>query len=345
MAVARIAACIALLPLFAACSPAAAPPPAQPLTESRLAMGSELRLTAWSSDEAATRVAFAAVFADFEKLESLMSTWREGSDVLRLNAAAGGAPVPVSPEVIEVLQLASSFSELSGGKFDITFGALSGLWKFDHDQDDVVPDSEAVRARLPLIAWEDVEVDAQAGTARLRRPGMSVHLGGIGKGYAVDRAAAILRQHGIRNFLIKAGGDLYVGGHPEGRPWRVAIQDPRGASDEPFAYVDLTDATFSTSGDYERFFLSDGRRYHHILDPDTGMPAMASRTVTILARRAVEADALGKIVFILGPDAGMELIERLPDVEGVIVGAYNEVVISSGLKGRLTVLHPPGDAP
>jgi thiamine biosynthesis lipoprotein len=316
-----------------------------PVTASELAMGTRVQLIAWTPDPAAAQAAFAAVFAEFNRLEDLLSTWREGSDVLRINAAAGGDPVPVSKEVVEVLQLARHYSELSAGKFDITFGALAGLWKFDHDQDDVIPDPAAIRARLPLIAWEDVEVDSTAATVRLRQPGMSVHLGGIGKGYAVDRAAAILRERGIENFLIQAGGDLYVGGHPDGRLWRLGIQDPRGPPDTPFAALDLTDATFSTSGDYERYFLKDGRRYHHILDPDTGMPATASRSVTLIARRAVDADALGKAVFILGPEAGMELIETLPDVEGVIVGAHNEVRISSGLKDRLVLLSEPRDAP
>jgi FAD:protein FMN transferase len=316
-----------------------------PVTDVRLAMGSTLKLVVWTADEAAARIAIDEVYQEFERLENLMSVWREGSDVLRLNAAAGGDPVSLSPEVIEVLALARHYSELTGGKFDVTFGPLSGLWKFDHDLDGVIPDPAAIAARLPLIGWEDLVVDQAAGLAQLRRRGMSVHLGGIGKGYAVDRATAILRRHGFENFLIQAGGDLYVGGHPEGRPWRLAIQDPRGPPETPFAVVELTNTTFSTSGDYERFFMKEGQRYHHILDPDLGIPARASRSVTLLTPRAVEADALSKAVFILGPEAGLALIEQLPDVEGVIVGAGNEVVVSSGLKDRLTLLSPPADGP
>ncbi len=313
--------------------------------ESRLAMGSSVTVTVWTRDEPAAEAAMAEVFSEFDRLENLMSTWREGSDVLRLNAAAGTEPVRLSPEVIEVLGIARHYSELSDGKFDVTFGPLSGLWRFDHDQDGVIPDPAVVAARVPFIGWEDLVVDATAGTALLRRKGMSVHLGGIGKGYAVDHGAAILRRHGFENFLIQSGGDMYVGGQPEGRPWRLGIQDPRGPGDTPFAVVELSDATFSTSGDYERYFIKDGRRYHHILDPDSGQPAMASRSVTIVTARGVDADALSTAVFILGPDAGMALIERLPDVEGVIVGARNEVRVSSGLQDRLTVLSPPADGP
>jgi thiamine biosynthesis lipoprotein len=337
----------ALLLLIASACSTSAPPAtdtalaATPVSEARVVMGTELRLTTWTADDAEALAAFEAVFDEFDRLEALMSTFRDTSEISRLNAAAGGAPIPVSPDVLAVFRQARQISEWTGGKFDITFGALSGLWQFDEEPIARVPNLEAVQARLPLVAYEDLEVDETAGTARLRRPGMSVNLGGIGKGYAVDRAVEILRARSLDTFLIQAGGDLYVGGRPEGRAWRLGIQDPRGPAASPFAVMELSDATFSTSGDYERFFISDGQRYHHILDPDLGEPAMASRSVTIVTSRAVLADALSTGVFILGAEAGMALIERTPDVEGVIVTAENEVLISTGLRDRLTVLSPP----
>jgi FAD:protein FMN transferase len=311
----------------------------------RPAMGSELRLTAWTTDEPAAVAGFDAVFAEFERLEALMSVWRPGSDILRLNAAAGDHPVTVSPEVVEVLAVARQVSEWTDGTFDVTFGALSDLWKFDHDQDNTIPDPAIVRERLPLVDYRALDVDPRAGTAFLRRKGMRAHLGGIGKGYAVDRAVTMLRSRGLRDFMIQAGGDLYVAGLKDGRPWRLGIRDPRGPAGKSFALLDLSDGTFSTSGDYERFFLKDGRRYHHILDLRRGEPARGCRSVTLVTDRAVLADALAKGVFILGPDAGMALIEKLPGVEGVIVGATNEVRVSSGLKAKLTMLGPPTDAP
>jgi thiamine biosynthesis lipoprotein len=307
-------------------------------------MGSELRLSAWTTDETAARAAFEEVFKEFDRLEGLMSVWRKGSDVLRLNAAAGGDPVAVSPEVLEVLGLARQVSEWTDGKFDVSFGALSGLWKFDHDKDNRVPHADEIQARLPLVAYEDIELNERAGTARLARPGMSVHFGGIGKGYAVDRGAELLRRRGIADFLIQAGGDLYVAGQPEGRPWRLGIQDPRGPANQSFAIIELTNATFSTSGDYSRFFFHEGRRYHHLLDPDRGEPATGSRSVTIVTNRAVLADALSTGVFIVGPRKGMALIERLPDVEGIIVSAENHVLVSSGLARHVT-WRTPTDAP
>ena len=301
---------------------------------SRVAMGSTLRVAAWTDDRAGALAAFEEVFAEFARLEQLLSTWVPASDVSRVNRAAGGEPVQVSVEVREVLTRARQISEWTAGAFDVTFGALAGLWRFDHDQDNRIPDLHEVRRRLPLIDYRAVRIDA-AGTVQLARAGMSVHLGGIGKGYAIDRAVAILRSRGIRDFFIQSGGDIYAGGLNDGRPWRLGIQDPRGAADQLFAQIEISDGALSTSGDYERYFLRNGTRYHHILDPSTGEPARGTRSVTIVATRSVIADGLSTGVFILGPEAGMALIERLPDVEGVIVPDRSEVLISSGLRGKL----------
>ena len=310
-----------------------------------VAMGTEVRLTAVTTDEAGAATAFDEVFREFDRLEALMTVWRDQSDIARLNQAAGAHPVPISPEVREVLAIARQVSDWTHGKFDVTFGALSGLWKFEHDQDDTIPDPDEVRRLLPLVNYRELVVDEKTGTAFLRRSGMRVNLGGVGKGYAVDRAVAILRGRGLRDFMVQAGGDLYAAGRRGDRPWRLGIRDPRGPADRIFAALDLSDGTFSTSGDYERAFVKDGRRYHHILDLRAGEPARGCRSVTLVTGRAVIADALAKGVFILGPDAGMKLIEELPGVEGVIVGADNRVMISSGLKDRLVVLAPPTDAP
>jgi len=337
----RAAFAAGLLAVVSACAPVAPAPAARLVEARRLAMGSELHLTAWTDDEPATRAAFAQVFAEFDRLDALLSVWKPGSDVIRLNESAGGTPVPVHDDTRRVLQAAARVSDWTGGTFDVTFGALAEVWKFDHDQDGRVPTAAAIAARLPRVDYRAVVVDAAAGTAALTRPGVRVHLGGIGKGYAVDRAVAILRGAGLRDFLIQAGGDLYAGGQAGDTPWRLGIQDPRGPGGEPFATVELGDATFSTSGDYERFFELDGVRYHHILDPATGQPARGCRSVTIVARDATVADGLSTGVFILGPDRGMALVERLPDVEAVIVTADNQVRISSGLQGRVTMRHAP----
>jgi len=307
-------------------------------------MGSLVELTAWTTNEPAANDAFEHAFREFDRLDALLSVWKDGSDVLRMNAAAGKAPVKVSGDTIEVLAIAHDVSAWTNGKFDITFGALADIWKFDQDQDNTVPTRAQIEARLPLVDFEQVVIDRTAGTAFIRKPGMRVHLGGIGKGYAVDRAVALLKERGLRDFMIQFGGDLYVAGTNGGKPWALAIADPRG-NHNPFATIEMSDGTFSTSGDYERTFMKDGVRYHHIIDPDRGEPARLCRSVTLVTNRAVIADAVAKGVFILGPTDGMALIEKLPDVEGVIVGANNQVLVSSGLKGRVTLMRPPTDAP
>ncbi len=323
------------------------PSPAAHLIErSHETMGTRLQVSAWADSDESVASAFDAVFREFDRIDALMSVWQPGSDVVRLNDAAGVHPVRVSAGTLEVIAAARQVSDWTNGKFDVTFAALSGLWRFDHqDKSNQVPDRAAVAERLPLIDYQDLVVDTRAGTAFLKRKGMRANLGGVGKGYAVDRAADILRSRGLRDFMVQIGGDLYVGGLRDGRPWRLGVRDPRGPEDRMFATLDLSDGTFSTSGDYERFFIKDGLRYHHIIDPDTGGPARLCRSVTIVASRAMLADAIDTGVFLLGPEAGMALIEKLPDVEGVIVTAENRVLVSSGLRNRLTVVAPPTDAP
>ena len=340
---ARLTPILAIAALAVACAAKPADRPAL-VERSFVSMGSSLRVAIWTTDEAKAAAAANQVHNEFDRLESLLSVWKPGSEVVRLNEAAGKQPVAVSNETLEVLTAARVGSERTNGKFDITFGALADVWKFDHDQDNRVPDRAAIEARLPLVDFRAVQVNAAQRTAFITRPGIRVHLGGIGKGYAVDVAVALLRQQGFRDFLIQAGGDMYAAGTNNGTPWKLGIADPRG-SHEAFAALDIRDATVSTSGDYERSFIKDGVRYHHLIDPDRGEPARGCRSVTIVTNRATMADVLSTGVFIMGPDEGMALIEQLPDVEGVIVSASNEVLISSGLKGRVEIKGPPTDAP
>ena len=231
-----------------------------------------------------------------------------------------------------MLEAARQVSEWTDGAFDVTFGALADVWKFDHDQDDRVPTAGEIAARLPLVDYRRVHVDAGPGHGVHRRAGMRVHLGGIGKGYAVDRAVGDpARAPGCATSWCRpaatstspAATTTCRGGSAS----RIRAARPRPR----FATLELADATFSTSGDYERFFEKDGDRYHHILDPSVGQPARGCRSVTIVARQATVADGLSTGVFILGPERGMALVERLPDVEAVIVTADNRVLVSSGL--------------
>jgi thiamine biosynthesis lipoprotein len=333
--------------LTAACTkPSVSRPTPRLVERTFLSMGTELRLTAWTADEHGADAAFEAVSREMDRLEALLSNWRPTSDVEQLNAAAGKHPIRVASELRDVLRTAHQVSEWTGGKFDVTWGAMSGLWKFDYqNQDNTVPDPAQMARQRKLIDYRKVVVDEDAGTAFIEREGMNVNLGGIGKGYAVDHARDILRRRGFHDFMIQFGGDMYVAGLQGDHMWRLGIQDPRGPANGIFAQIDLTDSTFSTSGDYARSFVKNGKRYHHIIDPDTGEPATGCRSVTIITSSATIADGLSTGVFVLGPEEGMALIQRLPGVEGVIVSSKNEVLVSNGIKGRLTVLSTPTDAP
>jgi thiamine biosynthesis lipoprotein len=312
---------------------------------SRVTMGSEVRITAWTTDAAAAAQAFEAVFDEFDRLDAAMSVWKEESDIVRLNSAAGEHPVPVGDDVRSALRTAQQIGQWTNGKFDVTFAALADIWKFDHDQDNRLPLQAEIDRRLPLIDYAALVIDDRAGTAFLTRKGMRAHLGGIGKGYAVDRGVRLLRSRGFSDFMIQSGGDMYVAGRRGDRPWRIGIRDPRGAGDASFATVSVTDAAVSTSGDYERYFIQDGQRHHHLLDPDTGRPATGTRSVTVIASRALFADALATGVFIAGPQQGMKLVERLEGIEAVIVTSANDVLVTAGLRGQVEVLAPPTDAP
>ncbi len=321
---------------------AAEPPSDHVIERTHETMGTVIVLKAWGEDDAAVVEAFAAAFAEFDRIDALMTTWTDDSEVSRINAAAGTKrAVVVSDELLGVLEAALVASRLTGGAFDVTVGAFSGVWKFDEDKDGTLPDEKTIRARRKLVNWRDLLVDRKNHTAKLRRKGQRITLGGIAKGYAVDRVTHMLRQRGLADFVVQAGGDMYVSGVRGERKWRVGIRDPRGARSDFFAMAEVQDATFSTSGDYERFIVKDGKRYHHILDPRTGQPARKCRSVTVMARDAVTAEGLTKGIFILGPVAGMKLVEKLDGVEAVIVDADNNVHISSGLKDTLKIVHPP----
>ena len=334
-----------LVALALGAPPATAEPAPAPvkLVHTTTAMGTSVMVTLWADDEVAAAAAAQAAFVEIKRLDRMMTTWLPDSEISRINAAAGTAAIPVSDETMAVIGRALEMSKASDGLFDITVGAFGGLWKFDEDMDGTLPDPAEVRRRVHLVAWRDVIVDRKHKTVRLRRKGMKLTLGGIAKGYAVDRAAAVLIRAGFSDFIVQAGGDMYVSGAKAQTAWVVGIRDPRGPRDDSFAVAPVRDHSFSTSGDYERGFVKDGIRYHHILDPRTGQPARRTRSVTIMAKDAFTADAWSKVFFILGPKDGLALAAKLPDLQVVYVGADNVVSMTPGLRGVVKILHPPTD--
>jgi thiamine biosynthesis lipoprotein len=327
-------------------SAAPAPPPTK-VRYSDHAMGTNVTVWLWTADERGAAQAAEAVFLEMKRLDKVMTTWDPTSEVSQVNTSAGEKPVKVSADTFAVIARAMDISRRTRGVFDVTVGAFKGLWKFDDDMDGTLPDPAEVKKRLALINWRDVALDARRRTVFLKRKGMSITLGGIAKGFAVDRCADLLRKRGFNDFMIQAGGDMYVAGKKGTEPWTVAIRDPRGPPETFIAMAPIEDHSFSTSGDYERGFVKDGVRYHHILDPRTGQPARASRQVTVRARDAFTADAWSKALFILGPTASLELIkrEKLTDFEVVWVDDKNQMVTTDGIKSALKVIKDPSPGP
>ncbi|APR83279.1 Thiamin biosynthesis lipoprotein ApbE [Minicystis rosea] len=312
------------------------------------AMGTHISIAAYTNDtldEPALREKLGKALAEIRRLEGLMTTWRDDSEISRVNAGAGKTAAPVSPETLAVIEKSVWMSHRSEGVFDITFEAMHGLWKFDQDLEERIPDRGKVEAARRLIDWRKIKIDHDARTVMLEKAGMRMSLGGIAKGYAVDAAARVLGEEGLSAFFVQAGGDLFVRGKkPDGSPFRVGVRDPRGRdANDWFAMLEVVDHAFSTAGDYERGFIKDGKRYHHIIDPRTGFPATACRSVTIWAKDAFTADAVDDAVFILGPEKGLKLVDSLEDAGAVIVDARNKVWVSEKLKDRLHVLRPPTD--
>ena len=320
--------------------PLAAPPPLVHHRAQRFTTEVDLTTLFGRPDAATVDAAFAQVLAELDRIDALVSEWRPDTVVSRINREAGGAPVAVPEELFDLLQRARGLAELTEGAFDPTFATLAHLWRLQPAADFRPPAAAAVTALLPAVGYAHLELDAKAHTARLSDARTRIGLGAIAKGYAVERAVALLRAAGVTDFCLRIGGELYCAGRKApGAPWTVGVRDPR-AAEALVATLPIADAAFTTSGDYERFADFEGVRYHHILDLRTGFPARGVRSVTILARNPTEADALSTGVFVLGVEKGLALVERLPAAEAVVVDDAGAVHVSRGLRDALNLVEP-----
>jgi FAD:protein FMN transferase len=279
--------------------------------------------------------ALARITPVFFRIVAEMSSWVETSDVMRINRAKPGACTKVSPETLTVLRQAQRLSRATDGLFDITFFRVAALWEGEH-----VPSDTELKTALREVGFSRVHVEAEC--ARLDHTQIS--LSGIAKGYAVDEAVRVLRGAGYRDFVLRVGGDLYASGRKGDERWRVGLRDPR-ATREIFAEVEVEDAAFSTSGDYERFFMKEGVRFHHILDPRTGGPARSSRAVTVRAKSCTEAEALTKALFVSGPAGLAWLLPRFAAADAVLIDAEGELHVSRGIARALHRVRPLASSP
>ncbi|MBD3305780.1 FAD:protein FMN transferase [candidate division KSB3 bacterium] len=287
-----------------------------------------------ASDEQDAQKAMAAAYTEMRRVEALTSRYQPESPLAHINQRAGsGQFTPVPDEVHDLLQRSVAYSVMTDGAFDPTVGALIEAWGIGTEQERV-PAEAALQQLLPAIGSSHVELDNEQGV-RLRDPQTRLDLGAIAKGYSVDRGIAVLQRHQMTNALVNAGGDIRcIGVKPDGMPWRVGIQHPRES--EILGVLELQERAVATSGDYERYFMQEGVRYHHILVPQTGRPARGCQSVTILADTAEAADAFATAVFIMGPEHGLTFIEAQDEIEGLIISADGTLIPSSGfsLKAR-----------
>lgn len=290
-------------------------------------------------DADAVRRAIDAGFDEMARLEAVLSEWRETSEISRINQSAGGDPVAVSADAFAVVKAGVQMSRWSEGAFDLSWATLHGLYDFRPGQQRI-PTAEELAPKLALIDWERIVLNDEARTVRLATSGMAIGTGGIGKGYALDRAGTILREAGITSYMLFGGGQVQIHGirvTEEGeRAWRVGIQHPRDPSTY-FAFFEAGSGSISTSGDYEHVYVDDtGRRWHHIIDTDTGMPASGTTSVTLLAPEGLYADALSTAVFVLGPERGLRMLADLPfRAEAVVLDAECRLHTTPGTRERL----------
>lgn len=301
--------------------------------DTRVIMGTYVTITAVKDGLSDKQVldAVNAGFSEITRVDALMSTYKPESQLSNINDNAGIAPVKVDAEVIDNVEDAVKIARLTEGAFDPTVGPVVRLWKIGSDEAHV-PDPDDIKKAIKLVGYENIIVDRGAGTVFLKKKGMSLDLGGIAKGYAADMAVEAMKKRGVKGGIVAVAGDLKLfGRRPDGSPWTVGIQHPR-IKDGVLAKVEITDAATSTSGDYERFFIKDGVRYHHIIDPRTGYPARGLISVTVLAKQSWLADSMTKM-FVMGPEKAKAFAAAHPEIETLMVDSEGKTFGTGRFKG------------
>jgi len=278
-----------------------------------------------------------------EEIESRMSVTIQDSDVSRINSSAGKQPVKVHDDTFEVIKKALKYAEMSNGVFDITIYPIVKLWGITSEHPRMPTDAE-IQDKLKLVDYRNVVLDEKGKTVYLKEPGMGIDLGAIAKGYAADEVARILKEEGVVHALINMGGNVVaMGGKPNGKPWRIGIQDPRADGvQRHIAIIEIMDGSVVSSGDYERYIVDvykrTGKRYHHIFDPSTGYPANSGlMATTVVAPYSIDADALSTTVFIMGAEKGLEIVEGLEGIDALAITLDKKIYASKGLKEKLIV--------
>lgn len=282
----------------------------------------------------AARGDIATVLGEIKSINSWMSDWLPETELSKVNQAAGKEPVKVGSQLIKVLKDTLEVSKLSGGALDPTFNVMFGLYVFKKGEEREATDGE-IRERLPLIDWKSVVIDEAKSTVFLRKKGMKLGLGAVGQSYAADRAVEILKARGYTGGYVDGSGDtVFWGSKPGGALWTIGVRNPMD-TEKVLLRIYGTDFAVTTCGDDEKFFIKDGRRVHHVIDPKTGRPATKSRQITVISRRGFDADAWDTAAFVMGPEAATPVLEKL-GFRAVMVDAAGKMTLTNGLKKEVT---------
>ena len=290
-------------------------------------MGTSVSVELWHKNRLQANKCIALVMNNMRRIDSAMSPYKENSELSRLNRTAAADEVKLSKELFQLISRAREISKLTHGQFDITFASAGHLYDY---RKSIRPSADKLDKVLKAINYQHLQLNHKKRSIHFSDPMVRIDLGGIAKGYAVDQGIKILKQCGVTSALISAGGDSRILGDRQGLPWMTGIRHPRDKNG--FAVVlPLTDTAISTSGDYERYFMVDGVRYHHIISPSTGKPADQVQSVTILGRDSTTTDALSTAIFVMGPEQGLQAAEKLPAIEAIIIDNLGKVHYTSGL--------------
>lgn len=294
-------------------------------------MGNRFEITVVSEDEEWAAARIDEAVAEIRRIEALLTTFDENSQTNLINNNAGIKPVKVDKEVVDIIQRSKRISLLTQGAFDITYGSVDKkLWNFDKNMTSL-PDEATAKKMVRLINYNNILLDEKECTVFLKEKGMRIGFGGIGKGYAAERAKSILQQNGVESGIVNAAGDLAAWGYqPNGKEWTIGIADP-DAAHHPFSYLSITNTSIATSGNYEKFVMIDGKKYSHTIDPKTGLPVSGIKSVTIFCPNAEIADAMATPVMIMGIKAGLDLINQVKGLACIIIDDNNRIYTSKNI--------------
>jgi thiamine biosynthesis lipoprotein len=294
-------------------------------------MGNRFQLSAVSKSETLANAAIDAGISEIQRIEKLLTTYNEESETALINRNAGIRPVEISQETFDLIRRSQKISEITQGAFDITYGSVDKrLWNFDASMRKL-PDARTASQMVRLINYRNIQMDKLDYSVMLKEKGMRIGFGGIGKGYAAERAKLVMKEKGTESGIVNASGDMTTWGlQPDGKPWTIGIADPN-AKDKIFSYMNITDMAVATSGNYEKFILVNGQKYSHTINPKTGLPIRGIKSVTIISTNAEVADAMATPVMIMGIRAGLDMINQINNLEAIVVDDYDRVFTSKNI--------------